>query len=63
MKKVFGSYEVELTGSMIMVKINGELRGAKEVNPLNALEKYEEVCKVYEKRSLHSGIYGSNLIG
>jgi len=52
MKKVFGSYEVELTGSMIMVKVNGELRGAKEVNPLNAVEKYEEVCKVYEKRSL-----------
>jgi hypothetical protein len=52
MKKVFGSYEVELTGSMIMVKVNGELRGAKEVNPLNAVEKYEEICKVYEKRSL-----------
>ena len=51
MKKVFGKIEVELTGSMIMVKVNGELRGAREVNPLNAVEKYEEICKAYEKRS------------
>ena len=35
MKKVVGIYELELTGSLIMVKVKGELRGAKEVNPLN----------------------------
>lgn len=52
MKKQIGNIEVELTGSMIMVKVNGELRGAKEVNPLNAVEKYNELCKVYEKRTL-----------
>ena len=52
MKKVIGKIEVELTGSMIMVKVNGELRGAKEVNPLNAIEKFNEICGVYEKRSL-----------
>ena len=52
MKKTIGNIEVELTGSMIMVKVNGELRGAKSVNPLNAVEKYNDLCKVYEKRSL-----------
>jgi hypothetical protein len=52
MKKVFGIYEVELTGSLIMLKINGELVGAKDVNPLDAIQKYNEVCNVYEKRSL-----------
>ena len=61
MKKVFGKIEVELTGSMIMVKVNGELRGAREVNPLNAVEKYEEICKVYEKRSLE--FYHPQLVG
>jgi len=52
MKEVFGIYEVELTGSLIMLKINGELVGAKDVNPLDAIQRYNELCKVYEKRSL-----------
>jgi hypothetical protein len=52
MKTVFGIYEVELTGSLLMLKINGELVGAKDVNPLDAIQKYTELCKVYEKRSL-----------
>jgi len=47
-----GNYELELSGSLIMVRVGGELRLAQEVNPLNAVEKYNELCKVYEKRSL-----------
>ena len=47
-----GNYELELSGSMIMVRVNGELRGAKEVNPLNALEIYNELVKKYEKAQL-----------
>ena len=52
MKKVVGIYELELTGSLIMVKVKGELRGAKEVNPLNALEIYNNLVKSYEKKEL-----------
>ena len=52
MKKQIGKYEVELTGSMVMVKYEGELRGAKEVNPLNAIESYNKVVAAYEKREL-----------
>ena len=52
MKKVVGIYELELTGSLIMVKVKGELRGAKEVNQLNALEIYNNLVKSYEKKEL-----------
>ena len=52
MKKVVGIYELELTGSLIMVKVKGELRGAKEVNPLNAMEIYNNLVKSYEKKEL-----------
>jgi len=52
MKKAIGKYEVELSGSLITVKYGGELRGAKEVNPSIAVERYNEVVKVYEKREL-----------
>jgi len=52
MKKEVGIYELELTGSLIMVKVKGELRGAKEVNPLNALEIYNNLVKSYEKKEL-----------
>tara|TARA_B110000285_G_C14555490_1_gene351173 strand:+ start:45 stop:218 length:174 start_codon:yes stop_codon:yes gene_type:complete len=54
MKKQIGKVEVELSGSLITVKVDGELRGAKDVNPLNAIEKYKEICGVYQK-SLLSG--------
>jgi len=52
MKKQIGKYEVELSGSLITVKYEGELRGAKDVNPLHAIERYNEVVIAYEKKTL-----------
>lgn len=52
MKKQIGKYELELTGSLICVRYEGELRGAKEVNPLNALEIYNNLVISYEKKDL-----------
>jgi hypothetical protein len=52
MIKQIGKYELELTGSLICVRYEGELRGAKEVNPLNALEIYNNLVISYEKKDL-----------
>ena len=52
MKKQIGKYEVALSGSLITVKYEGELRNAKFINPLNAVERYNELVTVYEKREL-----------
>ena len=52
MKKQIGKYELELTGSLICVRFEGELRGAKEVNPLNALEIYNSLVTTYEQKNL-----------
>jgi hypothetical protein len=54
MKKQIGKYELELTGSLICVRYEGELRGAKEVDPLNAIEIYNNLVATYES-------YGNNL--
>jgi len=52
MKKSIGKYELELTGSMVMVKVNGELVGAKEVNPNEAVAGFNKIYKSLEKVSL-----------
>ena len=52
MIKQVGKYELELSGSLICVRYEGELRGAKEVNPLNALEIYNNLVISYEKKDL-----------
>jgi len=52
MKKQFKSYECELSGSLITIRENGELRKGYEVNPLNAIEEFNKVCLVVEKASL-----------
>ena len=52
MKKSIGKYEVELTGSMVMVKVNGELVGAREVNPNDAVAGFNTIYKTLEKVSL-----------
>ena len=52
MKKSIGKYELELTGSMVTVKVNGELVGAKEVNPNEAIDGFNTIYKTLEKVSL-----------
>ena len=52
MKKSIGKYELELTGSMVMVRVNGELMGAKEVNPNEAVVGFNKIYKSLEKVTL-----------
>ena len=47
-----GKYELELTGSMVMIRVNGELMGAKEVNPNEAISGFNTIYKTLEKVSL-----------
>jgi hypothetical protein len=51
MIKNYKNYQCELTGSMIYVRKNGELVGAKEVNPLYAIERYNEMCNLVELKA------------
>jgi len=52
MIKQVGKYELELSGSLICVRYDGELMAAKEVKSLNALEIYNNLVISYEKKSL-----------
>lgn len=52
MKKQFKNLECELSGSLITIRENGELKKGYEVNPLNAIEEFNKVCEVVEKISL-----------
>tara|TARA_A200000159_G_scaffold1296_1_gene1465 strand:+ start:1191 stop:1358 length:168 start_codon:yes stop_codon:yes gene_type:complete len=52
MKKSIGKYELELTGSMVTIKVNGELMGAKEVNPNEAVDGFNTIYKTLEKVTL-----------
>tara|TARA_B100000780_G_C21057351_1_gene424861 strand:+ start:762 stop:929 length:168 start_codon:yes stop_codon:yes gene_type:complete len=52
MKKSIGKYELELTGSMVIVKVNGELVGAREVNPNEAVNGFNKIYKSLEKAQL-----------
>mgnify|MGYP000907675533 FL=1 len=52
MKKSIGKYELELTGSMVTVKVNGELVGAREVNPNEAVVGFNKIYKSLEKVTL-----------
>jgi hypothetical protein len=44
MKKSFKNLECELSGSLITIRENGELRKAYEVNPLNAIAEFNKAC-------------------
>ena len=52
MKKKFKNLECELSGSLITIRENGELRKGYEVNPLDAIESFNKVCEAVEKISL-----------
>ena len=48
MKKVIGTYEVELEGSMVYIRnaASGELINAKPARPFEALAKFNKVCEL-----------------
>jgi hypothetical protein len=48
-KKTFKNYECELQGVMINIRENGTLVRAIEVNPLFAMERFNEVCGRVQK--------------
>jgi hypothetical protein len=44
MIKEFKNYQCELSGSMVIVRKDGQMIKAIEVNPLNAVERWESLC-------------------
>jgi len=52
MIKNYKNYQCELSGSVVYIRKNDELIKAVEVNPLEALEKYQSLCEQVQKVSL-----------
>lgn len=52
MKKNFKNYECELSGSIVYIRKDDELFKAVEVNPWEAVERYQSICKQVQKLSL-----------
>jgi len=52
MIKQFKNYQCELSGSMVIVRKDGSMVKAIEVNPLNAVEKWQELCLKVQKVSI-----------
>ena len=49
MIKEFKNYQCELSGSMVIVRKDGMMIQAIEVNPLFAVEKWETYCSQVKK--------------
>jgi len=56
MIKDFKNYQCELSGSMVIVRKDGMMIKAIEVNPLNAVEKWESYCGQVERLASPSPI-------
>ena len=48
MKQTIKNYELELSGSLLMIRVNGDLLTAKEVNPITAVEDYHNLVSKYK---------------
>ena len=46
--KKFGNFEVELSGSLLSIKENGQTFHASVVSPVAAVNKFENACKQVE---------------
>ena len=44
MSKTIGTYEIILTGSLIIIKNNGETFKAIDTNPLHSIQKFNEIA-------------------
>ena len=53
MKKKFKNYECELSGSLITIRENGELRKGYEVNPLEAISEFDRVTNEFRFEPLY----------
>jgi len=52
MIKEYKNYQCELSGSMVIIRKDGSMIKAIEVNPLNAVEKWQELCSKVQKVSI-----------
>lgn len=50
MKEVIGNYEVELSGSLVMIRKDNELIGSKEVNPNDVVSGYNQIVNVVKSK-------------
>ena len=48
MKEMIKNYELELSGSLLMIRVNGDLVTAKEVNPITAVDDYHNLVQRYK---------------
>lgn len=49
MKEMIKNYELELSGSLLMIRVNGDLVTAKEVNPITAVDDYHNLVQRYKE--------------
>ena len=52
MKEMIKNYELELSGSLLMIRVNGDLVTAKEVNPITAVDDYHNLVQRYKEAAL-----------
>ena len=49
MSKTIGTYEITLSGSLIIIKNNGETFKAIDTNPLHSIQKFNEIVDLFAK--------------
>ena len=49
MKETIKNYELELSGSLLMIRVNGDLLSAKEFNPMTAVEDFNNLVSKYKE--------------
>jgi len=49
MKEMIKNYELELSGSLLMIRVNGDLVTTKEVNPVTAVDDYHNLVQRYKE--------------
>jgi len=56
MIKQYKNYQCELSGSLVIVRKDGQMIKAIEVNPLNAVERWESLCAQVQRLTSPSPI-------
>lgn len=54
MKRDFKNYQCELSGSMVLIRKDGMMFKAIEVNPWEAVERFQELCVKVKALALSS---------
>lgn len=48
-KEMIKNYELELSGSLLTIRVNGDLVTNKELNPLTAVDDYHNLVQRYKE--------------